>query len=47
MTKRKKEPRVGLDSVSILKRDLKSTALWITLAAGVVIAVASFQRYLF
>lgn len=40
----KKEPRMGLDPVSILKRDLKGTAFWITLSVGVVILLAFAQR---
>lgn len=47
MTKKKKEPRMGLDVVSILKRDLKNTVLWAALSAGVVVLLASFQHYIF
>lgn len=44
MAKNNKEQRTGLDSASILKRDLKSTAFWIALSVGMVILVAVVQR---
>jgi hypothetical protein len=46
--KKKKEPRVAaVDPVAVLVRDLKSTALWIGIAVGVVAILAVIQQTIF